>query len=162
MSSRQERRAVALGQVRLQHEVGRQEAPGLGVPVHAAAADAVRRHERAPTADRQRGLVHLVAEREGGLVRPQEQLVADAVAQFVLHVVRREIGRRVAPRAALDGDDVEPFIGQLVRHDRAGPAEPDDDDIFFGKLARHADLNAFGVHSARPVMLTGGSGKRSL
>ena len=141
MSSRQERRAVAFGQMRLQHEVRRQEAPRLRVPVHAAAADAVRRHERAPVADRQRGLVHLVAEREGRLVGPQKQFVADAIAQFVLRVVRRKFRRRVAPGAALDRDDVQPFVGQLVGHDRAGPAEPDDDDVFFWKLARHARLS---------------------
>ena len=123
--------------------------------MHAATADAVRRHERAPAPDRQRGLVHLVAERDGGLVGPQEQFVPDVVAQLVLRVGGREIGRRVAPRAALDRDDVEPFVGQFVREDRAGPAEPDDDHVFFGEDARHYRL---GVHSARPARPTGGSG----
>src|SRR5258708_9634311 len=61
-----------------QHKIRGQEAKGFRVPVHAA-ADAVGRHERAPVADRQRGLVHLVAEREGGLLRTQEKFVANAV-----------------------------------------------------------------------------------
>src|SRR5262249_40881269 len=53
---RQEGGAVTLREVRAQDEIARQEAPGLRIPVHAAAADAVRRHERAPAADRERGL----------------------------------------------------------------------------------------------------------
>src|SRR5258707_5926841 len=149
--------------MRLQHKIGRQETQRLGVPVYAPAADAVGRHKRPPTTDRERGLVHLVAERKRSLVRSQEQLVANAVAQFVLHIARREISRRVAPRTALDGDDVEPFVGQFVRHDRTGPAEPDNDNVFFGESARHdRPQRVFGVHSARPAILTGGSGKRSL
>src|SRR5262245_58461379 len=110
--------------------------------MHAAATDPVGWHERAPGPDRQRGLVHLVAERERGLVRPQEQLVANAIAQFVLHVVWREIGRRIAPGTTLDGDDIEPFVGELVRHDRTGPAETDNDDVFFRKSARHDRTSA--------------------
>ena len=92
-------RAISLRQMRLEDEVGRQEAPGLRVPVDAPAADAVRRHERAPGADRQRLLAHLVAESEGGLLRPQKELVPDAIAQLVLNVGGRKIGRRVAPWA---------------------------------------------------------------
>src|SRR5665213_3934198 len=123
-----ERRAVTLGEMRLEYEIARQEPPRLGVPMHTAAADAVRRHERAPGADRQRCLVHLVAERESRLIRTQEQFVADMIAQFILRVGSREIGRRVAPWTALDGDDVEPLVGQFVGEDTAGPAKADDDD----------------------------------
>jgi hypothetical protein len=103
---REKRSAIAFRQVRLEHEVARQEAERLGVPVHPTAADAIGRHERAPCADRQRGLIHLVAECERRLIGPQEQFVTNAIAQFILHVVGRKVGRRVAPRAAFDGDDV--------------------------------------------------------
>ena len=116
---RQKTGAVALSQMRAQHEVGRQESPRLAIPVHAATADTVRRHEGAPGADRQRRLVHLVAEGEGGLVGTQEQLVADAIAQLVLGVVGRIVGRRISPGAPLDRDHVESGVGQFVGHDRA-------------------------------------------
>ena len=135
---RQEAGAVAFGEMRARDEVRRQKPPGLRIPVHAAAADAVRRHEGAPAADRQRRLVHLVAEGEGGLLRPQEQLVADAIAQFVGRIARRMVGRRVAPGAALDCNHIEAGLGKLVGHDRSGPAETDDDDVLCRQLAGHA------------------------
>src|ERR1700722_19421366 len=40
--------AITLREVGLEHEIRRQEAPGLRIPVHPAAPDPVRRHERAP------------------------------------------------------------------------------------------------------------------
>ena len=132
---RQEIGAVALRQVTAQHEIGRQKAPSLGVPMHAGAADAVAEHERAPVAHRQRRLVGVVAERHRHLRRPQKQLVLEPIAQLVLRVGDRKIGRGVAPRAALDRDDVEARVGQFVGENGAGPAEPDDDDVFAGKLS---------------------------
>ena len=56
----QEARTVALRQMRAQHEVGRQETPGLRIPVHPAPTHAVRWHEGAPGADRQRLLLCLL------------------------------------------------------------------------------------------------------
>ena len=129
--------AVAFGQVGAQDEVGRQESPRLGIPVHAAAADAVGRHESAPGSDRQRRLVHLVAEREGGLLRSQEELVTNTVAQLVGGVARRIVGGRIPPRPALDCDHIEPGIGKLVGHDRSGPTETDDDDVLCRQFAGH-------------------------
>ena len=120
--------------MRLQDEVARQEAPHLRIPMHAAAADAVRRHEGAPTPDRKRGLVDLIAERESKLVGAQEKLVAHAVTELVLHLARRKVGRRVAPWTTLDRHDVETLVGELVGHDRPGPAKTDDDDVLLGKL----------------------------
>src|SRR4029077_5934614 len=71
---RQKGGAVTLGEMRFQEEIGRQKTPHPGVPVHAAAADSVRRHECSPTANWKRGLVHPIAESEGELVRTQEKL----------------------------------------------------------------------------------------
>ena len=151
--------AIALSEMGLQHEVAGEEAPRLRVPVHAAAANAIRRHEGAPAADRKRGLIHFVAEAEGQLRRAQEQLVPDAIAQLILVVGRREIGRRVAPGSALDGNDIEAGIGQFVSQDRSGPAKADDHNVFGGKLASHERLYALpGVQPARPWMATGGYG----
>ena len=135
--------AVTLSQMGASNEVGRQESPGLRVPVHAAAADAVWRHESAPGTDRQRGLVHLVAEREGRLLGPKEQFVADAVAQFVGRIARRIIGGRIAPRPSLDRDHVESGFCQLISHDRAGPAEPDNHDVLCRQFARHSQHSGF-------------------
>jgi len=55
-------RAIALRQVAAHREVGRQETPCLGVPMHAGAAGAVAEHESAPSPHRQRGLAGVVAE----------------------------------------------------------------------------------------------------
>src|SRR6202041_2162730 len=53
--------ALSVCQMGLEDKIGRQEAECLGVPVDASAADASHRHECAPSANRQRLLVHLVA-----------------------------------------------------------------------------------------------------
>ena len=111
---RQELFAITLGQMRAQHEVARQKAERLGVPVQATAADAVAEHERAPVAHRQRRLAGIVAKGHRGLRRPQEKFMLETVAPFVLSVGNGEIGRRVAPRTALDGDNVESGVGQFV------------------------------------------------
>src|SRR6516162_1786443 len=131
--------------------------------MHAAATDTVGRHERPPGTDRQRGLVHLVAERERGLVRPQEQLVPNAIAQFVLHVGRREIGRRVAPGTSSMAMTSSPSSVSSCAMIEPVQPRPTMTTSFFGSLrAMIAPQRVFGVHSARPVMLTGGSGKGSL
>src|SRR5690242_21703210 len=100
--------------MRSQDKVGRQKSPRLRVPVHAAASDTVRRHEGAPLPNWKRRLVHLVAECEGRLCWPKEQVVADVIAQLVLHVVRWKVGRRVAPRTAFYRDHVETGVGQFM------------------------------------------------
>src|ERR1700748_3055267 len=119
--------------MRLQDEVAGQEAPHLRIPVHAAATDAVRRHERAPAAHRQSLLVEFVAHRKSQLIRPQEELVSNAVAKLVLHLTWRKVGRSVPPGTALEGEHVESLVGQLMCHQRTGPTETDDDDVFPGK-----------------------------
>src|SRR3979490_2911934 len=68
----------------------RREARPLPVQGAPAAADAVRRHERAPVAHRQSLLVELVAQCKGQLIGPEEKLVADAIAKLVLHPARGE------------------------------------------------------------------------
>src|SRR6185437_5678411 len=65
---RQEARAVALGQVCSETEIGGEKSPGLTVPVHAAAAYSVGGHERTPRTDRQGSLGGFVAEGERRLV----------------------------------------------------------------------------------------------
>src|SRR5262245_57559744 len=95
-----------------------------------------------PGTDRESGLIHLVAERKSRLIGTQEHLVTNAIAELVLRISHRKVRGRVAPRAALDGDDIEPFVRQFVSHDRSGPSQADNDDIFFGKLARHGSASA--------------------
>ena len=89
----------------------------------------LRRHERAPVADRQRGLVGVVTERQRRLCGPQEQIVPDAVAQFV---GREGGGKSVAvsrhgPRSMATIS--RPACGEFMGQDRARPAEPNDHDI---------------------------------
>src|SRR4051812_17868355 len=81
----QKRLTIALGEVRLQHEIAWQKAPHLAIPMNAAAADTVRRHKSSPTPDRKRSLAHPVAKCERELIWPQKQLVTDAIAELVLH-----------------------------------------------------------------------------
>jgi hypothetical protein len=84
--------------------------------------------------------------------------VPDAITQLILRIVGRVLGGGVAPRTALDGDDVQPGIGELIRHDRASPAETDDGHIPAGQFPCHGCYPLRGVHSGRPPMLTGGYG----
>src|SRR5262245_61888664 len=63
--------------------------------------------------------------------------MTNAIAQLVLHVSRREVRGRIAPGTALYCDDVEPLVGQLTSHYGAGPTKANDDNILFGKSARH-------------------------
>jgi hypothetical protein len=84
----QEFRAVALGEVRLQHEIAGQEAPGLGIPMHAGAAHTLGHQKCAPSADRQRRLTDIITKGKGRLRRLHEQIVPYGIAQLV---------RRIAP-----------------------------------------------------------------
>ena len=153
--------AVPLGQMRFEDEIAGQKAPCFGIPVHAAATDAVGRHERAPRADRQCRLIHLVAESERVLVRTQKQFMPDAIAQFVLRIVRWIVGCGIAPGAALNGNDVEAFVGEFIGEDAPRPSQTNDNHVFSRQFPRHGRY-PFGVQLAAPMMLTGGSGKRSL
>src|SRR5262249_21892858 len=57
--------AVTRQRLALEHEVARQEAPVVAGPVHAGAADALARRERAPAPHRQGALVREMAEGDG-------------------------------------------------------------------------------------------------
>jgi len=159
----QEFRAVTLGQMRLQHEISRQKAPSLRVPMHARAADPIGQQERAPGTDRQCCLAGVVATRERGPRRAHKQVVPHGVAELVGSVVRRKIGRGVAPWPTLDCDHPKARIGHRLGDDRACPAQPDDHNVRRRQLGRHR-LALFagqcrshgraGDHSFRPVMLT--------
>jgi MFS family permease len=151
---RDEPRAVAVGRVLADDEVGGQEAPRLPVPVDAGAARAGAGTERAEMTHRQRDLVHAVAERERLAHRLLEDAVAHRVAQLVLDVVDAEIGDGVAKRAALDRDDLQAVVGQLLRENASGPAEADDDDVDRRQSRRHA--HPFRTPVSRPAMLTNG------
>src|SRR5271166_5801841 len=124
--------------------------PSLALRALSMKAAVVHRHERAPSADRQRLLVYLVAKGEGRLRRPEKQFVPNAIAQFVLGVGCRKVGRRVPPWAAFDRDDVETFVGQLLREDRARPAEADNRHVLVGELARHGSPSGFARIPLRP------------
>ena len=95
----------------------------------------------------------MVAHGEGFLLGAQEHLLADGVAQLVGRGGDVEVGGGIAPGAALDGDDVEAGLGEFERHDRAGPAEADDDDVLLGQGGRVIWDAAW----LRPARLTAGS-----
>jgi hypothetical protein len=133
---RQEARAVTFGQMRARQEITWQKTEGLGVPMQATAADAVAEHEGAPVANRQRRLTGIVAEGHCRLRRPQKKLMLQAIPPFILRVGNGKVARGVPPWAAFDGDDVQSGIGELVRENRAGPSQADDDRILAWKPAR--------------------------
>ena len=145
--------AVALDHVRANAEIIGKEAPGLAVPVHAGAADPVAGQKAAPFADRKRGLRRVIPHRQRFLLRTQEDVMANAIAQLIGRGADVEIGRGVAPRAALDRDDVETGAGELQSENRSGPSETDDDDILAGETAGHQ----FSPHAGRPCIATGGN-----
>src|SRR6202012_564189 len=74
--------AVALQHVAANAEIVGEETPGLAIPVHPGATDAIARQEAAPFADRQRRLRRVVAHGQRFLLRPQEDVVANPKAQF--------------------------------------------------------------------------------
>ena len=121
----------------LEDEIGWQESECLSVPVDPPAADAIHRHERAPSADRQGLFAHLVAKGEGRLLGAQKKLMAYSITQFVLNVGGGKIRWGVPPWAALNRDDVETLVGQLLRQDRARPAEAYDRNVLAGELLGH-------------------------
>jgi hypothetical protein len=109
--------------------------------------------EAAPFPDRKRGLRGVVPHRQRFLLRAQEDIVTNGVAQFICRGADVEVGSRIAPGAALDRDDFQPGAGKFISEDRSGPAETDDDDI----LARETAGHQFSPHAGRPCMPTGGS-----
>ena len=151
---RDEALAVALRVVAADHEVAGQEAPVLAVPVHARAAHARRRPERAELAHRKRGLRAIVAEGERLAVRLLEEAVAHGVAQLVLDRGGREVGNGVAEAAALDREDLQPRVGELLREDARGPAEAHQHDVDGRKALRHGHASFPG--DSRPASPTHG------
>ena len=93
--------AVALLIVGLGLEVGRQEAPDLAVPMHAAGADAGAEQEGAQVAHRQRLLLDGVADGERVVGEVLEEVMTPHVAQLILGEAGGEVARRVAPGPAL-------------------------------------------------------------
>ena len=135
---RQKLFAVALRQMRTSHEVARQEAKRLRIPVQPTAADAVAEHEGAPVPHRQRRLVGVVAKRHRHLRRLQERV--GAAAGTAARPGRRKWGSW-KPCRARDRARSRPHRGRhhssVVRENRARPSEPDDNGVFSGKPARH-------------------------
>jgi hypothetical protein len=150
---RHDARAVALDHVAADAEIIRKKTPGLTVPVHASAADAVTWKEAAPFADRKRGLRRIVAHGQRFLPRAQEHVVAHGIAQFVRRGADVEISRGIAPRAAFDRNHFESGACQLIGQYRSGPAETDDGDILAWETAGHQRS----PQAERPCMPTGGS-----
>jgi len=74
--------------------------------VHAGAADTIAGVKGAEFTHRQGRLAGIVAHRKGLLRRPQDEIEANAVAQFIRNKVDAEIARGVPPRTALQGHDV--------------------------------------------------------
>ena len=117
--------AVPRRQMRTQHELARQEAPGDAVPVGTGAAEAVADRGDIPLAHRQRHLVRGVAQRVGLHSGVLHQLLAHPVFQLVTDARQREILRRHFWRAALQADDGKARLGEFARHDAAGPSHAD-------------------------------------
>src|SRR3569623_872852 len=140
---------VSFGEVRSQDKIGWQKAPRFRIPVYSAAAHTVRRHKGTPFPDGKCGLVYLVAKGERAVLGPQKKLVANMITQFVLRIIGWKIGGCIAPRTAFDGDDIQPFVRELVRKNRACPAETDNDYIFSRQLARHASTYRSPLDAAR-------------
>ena len=135
MSSGRNLRAIALRQMGTKLEVRGQEPPGLGVPVHAATANAIWRHERAPRAYWQCGLVDVVAESQCLLRWAQEQVVSDVIPQFILRDTSWESRSRYRATGLARSPHIQSRIREFLRQDRAGPAEPNDNNIGAGKFA---------------------------
>jgi hypothetical protein len=135
--------------------IGRQKAPGLGVPVNTCTAHAVTGEKADPVADRKRRLARIVAERQRFLIWPQKQIVSNGIAKLILSIGWRKICRRVSPGTALDRHDIKTSLCQLVGENGPSPSETDNRHFLRGKFTRHS---YFTSHSDRPRMLTGGKG----
>src|ERR1700746_1503848 len=120
-----------------QHEIARQKAESLGVPMHAATANPVAKHECAPIAYRQGCLICIISGRHRRLRRTEKKLMLQPVTPLVLSVGNKKISRCVAPRATLDSDNVESFVRKFLRKNGARPSQPNDGDVLARELARH-------------------------
>ncbi len=129
--------AVALLVERAHLELHVGPPPGVAAPVHAGAADALARQERAEPAHRQRFLRGIVANRQRVALGVHHQFLPHHVAQLVTDVGQRVVGTTGAHLAALERDDLEARVGELLRQNAAGPAEPDDGDVDFFQFCGH-------------------------
>jgi hypothetical protein len=98
-------------------------------PVDAGAANAGPRLERTDLAVGRRAIVLAMADRDGGLRQVLKQAVPGRLGNLVNHLgvgpVRH--GGGVVP--TFQSEHAEPCLRQFDRHDCAGPAEADDDDV---------------------------------
>ena len=129
--------AVALLVERAHLELHVGPAPGVAAPVHARAADALARQERAEAAHRQRLLRGIVADGQRVALGIHHQFLTHHVAQLVTDVGQRVVGAAGAHLAALERDDLEAGVRELLRQNAAGPAEPDDGDVDFFQFRGH-------------------------
>ena len=88
-------------------------------------------------AHRQRLLAQVITDRERIMGEILEQVMAPHVAQFVLGEGGREIACCIAPHPPLQCHHIEPRIAELLAHDRAGPAETDQNSVHGWKFGHH-------------------------
>src|SRR5262249_57328667 len=112
----------ALGQVCFQLEVAGQKAPSLRVPMHASAANPIRRHEGPPAADWQRRLLDVMAESHRDLRGSKEQVVAGVGAQLVLRIGGAVPMSRPGPRSVATA--VSPGAARSWARNRPVPPRP--------------------------------------
>ena len=118
--------AVALFVVAAQAQVFGRHAEVHAGPVRTRAAHAVAGQEGAVLAIGQRPVADAVSDRHRLAREVLEKLAADAVGQLVDDLRIGEIGIGVAVRPTLQCHNPQARFGQLLREDRAGPAEADD------------------------------------
>jgi len=96
-----------------------------------------------------------MADGDGFLGDVLEQLFTHAVGEFVDHLWIVTVRVSVLHRATFEGHNIQTSFGQFFGHDRAGPAESDDNCINFFHNGRHAQ-------ALSPRMETAGKGYCSL
>ena len=116
--------AVALLVERAHLELHVGPPPGVTAPVHAGAADALARQERAEPAHRQRFLRGIVAHGQRVALGIHHQFLPHHVAQLVTDVGQRIVGTAGAHLAALERDDLEAGRRRAPCQDAAGPPSP--------------------------------------
>lgn len=142
--------AISFLIARTQRQLLRQHAPMHTRPMQPRAADAVPRLESTDLAVGHRLIVDAVPEGEGTHREILKQLEALQICQLVdgLRIGAIRIG--VAEGAAFQRDDFEARLRQFLRHDRTGPAEPDDDGVRMGHRAIGHEISLL-WHRARLV-----------
>ncbi len=91
----------------------------------------LRVQKRTKTAIRQCNFILVASDRDRLLAGALHQLQAHAIFQLVDHVGIFEIGDRVLVMPAFQRNDLQSLLRQFHGQNSSGPAEADDDHVFF-------------------------------